>query len=52
VKAYYLLKDIVKGYPETYVLPEDTEEFEKHKSDHPLWVLKEEMIDRGGYGTN
>lgn len=47
VKSYILLKDKVDCYPETYVLPDELDLFEQNKHNHELWILKEDMIDRG-----
>eukprot|EP01127_Copromyxa_protea_P001281 TRINITY_DN11312_c0_g1_i1.p1 TRINITY_DN11312_c0_g1~~TRINITY_DN11312_c0_g1_i1.p1 ORF type:complete len:289 (+),score=70.27 TRINITY_DN11312_c0_g1_i1:23-868(+) len=47
VKSYLLLKDKLDCYPESYILPDELEAFEEAKEKHDLWILKEEMIDRG-----
>lgn len=47
VQSFLLLKDIIHAYPDSYIYPDDRDEFEKHRHDHDLWACKEEMIDRG-----
>lgn len=50
VQSYLLLKDKVDCYPESYVLPDEEALFQQHKHEHKLWILKEDMIDRGTLG--
>jgi hypothetical protein len=47
VKSFLLLRDTLDCYPESFVLPDELDSFLACKDQEELWILKEDMVDRG-----